>query len=169
MVFKKAKWVCCGECDAPVIEKEFFAENIKNAEISICVLGFFEIFVNGKKVSGDVLTPVCSQFDKSPGSNLLYPLTDEFSGSRIYYRHYNLTEYICSGCNLVEIMLGNGWYNQKDRTIEGDYGRGTPKMCFEISLTDIKENEETIISSDENLLWYQSYIVYNNIALMNLF
>lgn len=162
MIFKNAKWICAKECDAPIIEKEFFVENIKNAEINICVLGFFEMFVNGKKVSNDVLTPVCSQYDKSPGKNLLYPLKDEFSGSRIYYNSYNLTEYVHSGNNLIEFMLGNGWYNQKDRTIEGSFGRGVPRMCFEIKLEE-KDEKTTCILSDESLLYRPSYIKHNNI------
>ncbi len=67
MSMQNQKWICGSECEAPVIEKCINLSKIKSAEIDICVLGFFEMYINDKKVSEDVLTPVCSQYEKELG------------------------------------------------------------------------------------------------------
>lgn len=162
MFCENSKWICCGECDAPFIQKKIRLGHIKTAFIDICVLGFFEMYINNVKVSEDVLTPVCSQYEIKPGKNLLYPIYDTFSGSRAYYRRYDIAPYLICGENEISFYLGNGWYNLKDRTVEGDFALGTPKMRFEIFLEDDNGIESRIFSND-TLLWKPSYIKYNNI------
>lgn len=162
MSIQNQKWICGGECEAPVIEKYINLSGIKNAEADICVLGFFEIYINNKKVSEDVLTPVCSQYEKVLGKNLLYPLNDKLSGSRVYYNHYNITQYLVNGKNKLEFYLGNGWYNQKLRLIEGDFSHGVPRLCFEITV-EAEDGGKKIFVSDDTWNWQPSYIKFNNI------
>ena len=51
-MFKGAKWIeCTEESEAPLFRKTFEANAGENAEITICGLGFFKLYINGKKVS----------------------------------------------------------------------------------------------------------------------
>ncbi|MDY6314522.1 MAG: hypothetical protein SPL89_05040 [Clostridia bacterium] len=34
--------------------------------------------------------------------------------------------------NIVEVILGNGWYNQYEKIAEGDLWYGSPKLWYEI-------------------------------------
>ena len=165
MSMQNQKWICGSECEAPVIEKCINLSKIKSAEIDICVLGFFEMYINDKKVSEDVLTPVCSQYEKELGKKLLYPLNDKLSGSRVYYNHYNITQYLVNGKNKFEFYLGNGWYNQYVRTIEGDFSHGAPRLCFEITV-EAEDGGKEIFVSDDTWNWQPSYIKFNNIILL---
>lgn len=162
MSLNERRWVSFSNCDAPVAEITFDMPKLSRAAIDICGLGFFELYINEKKVSEDVLSPVCSQYEKTLGKNLLYPLSDTFSGCRVYFIRYDVTKYFNEGKNKIEVFLGNGYYNQKDRTIEGDFSRQNPMLCFELNYTDIYENSG-IISSDEPIYWKPSYIKHNNI------
>ena len=52
-----AKWIGFDE-EAPLFQKEFVVDKpVQNAHIFICGLGYFELYVDGKKVSDDVLVP----------------------------------------------------------------------------------------------------------------
>lgn len=161
-MISEQKWICCEGCDSPLIKKSVMLTTVVDASIDICVLGFFELYINGRKVSEDLLTPVCSQYKTTPGDDLLYPLNDVFADARIYYNSYDIKDYLAEGENTFEFYLGNGWYNQKDRTIEGKFAFGDPKMCFEVNFCDADGNRGKIVS-DETLLWKRSYIKYNNI------
>lgn len=162
MALQNRRWICGGDCDAPIIGKTITLPQISSASIDICVLGFFEMYINDTKVSEDVLNPACSQLDKSVGKDLLYPINDTFSGSRVYYRQYDITNYFVLGDNKIEFYLGNGWYNQKDRVIEGNFAHGVPRICFEIELEYVNGQTQMLVS-DDTFMWKPSYIKYNNI------
>lgn len=160
---KNAKWVVFEECDAPIVEKEFCANRVSEAVIQICGLGFFELFINGKKVSDDVLTPVWSDYEPRKDRRLLYPLSDTFT-HRIYYREYCVTDFLTIGTNKIDVLLGNGWYNQHERNVEGDLWYGNPKLCFSLKIWD-EEKQMQEFASDETMRWKRSIIVHNNIFM----
>lgn len=75
MDFQNAFWISgeVGEA-APDFRREFFLEDFVGAEITICGLGFFELYINGSKVSDDLLVPAWSNYEKRENRKLLYPL-----------------------------------------------------------------------------------------------
>jgi len=79
---------------APMFRKEFSVEDIKSAEITICGLGFYELFVNGKRITRGLLSPYISNPDQI-----------------LYYDNYDVTPYLNNGKNVIGIMLGNGMLN----------------------------------------------------------
>ena len=56
-------------------------------------LGYFELYINGKKVSEDVLSPAVSDYSK-----------------RNLYVAYDVTDYLVAGKYVVALWLGRGWY-----------------------------------------------------------
>ncbi len=78
---------------APLFRKSFKIENsVKNAEILICGLGFYDLFVNGQKITKGYLAPYISNSDHI-----------------CYYDNYNITKYLTVGENVIGIMLGDGF------------------------------------------------------------
>ena len=150
------KWITCGDCESPVIRNKFICK-VKKAKIRICGLGFFEAYINGKRVSDDRYVPAWSDYEPRLGRRINYPIHDTFT-HRVYYLEYILDSYIENGENTVEVILGNGWYNQHEKTAEGDLWYGRPKLWYEI----ISEGR-TIAVSDERTVWKPSVIVRNNI------
>ncbi len=127
----KAKWI--GQSDAllynwyqPVLPAPYFRKifdhigNADAAEVSICGLGYYELYINGKKVGDHVLDPVFTQYDR-----------------RVRYVVYDVAEYLVPGENVFGVILGNGWYNchtpevwQFDKASWRDY----PKLLLELWL-----------------------------------
>ncbi len=109
-IFKNAKWIECTGSDAPLFRKSFNAVKGEKAEIVICGLGFFKLFINGKKVSDDLLVPNATCYSERDLHKLVFPLDDEFS-FRIYAMKYDVTDDLRDGENTLAVMVGNGYYH----------------------------------------------------------
>lgn len=83
------KWV-----NAPCFRKAFSLAQVKSAQITICGLGFYELFVNGNKITRGFL----SSYTANPDHIL-------------YYDHYDVAPYLVEGENVIGVMLGNGSLN----------------------------------------------------------
>ena len=151
------QWIGCETCEAPLIAGEFYLEETCKLSINICGLGFFELYINGKKVSEDLFVPVWSDYSSRNGQRLKYPINDQRS-YQVYYCTYDLSEYVQKGKNTIEVLLGNGWYNQTMRMAEGEMWYGLPKLWFEMF-----RDGEAFVSSGTWLKWRPSYIVSNNV------
>ena len=98
--FEDARWISeyirkRGWPHSPVFRKRFTVKEFTEAECAICGLGFFELRLNGRKVSDDLLTPAFTRYD-----------------IRSEYFCYDVSEYLNIGENVAEVILGNGFYNQ---------------------------------------------------------
>ncbi len=157
-LFRGAKWIECTGNDAPLFRKEFNAVKGEKAEITICGLGYFHLYINGKKVSDDLLTPNATNYSERDLNLLNFPLSSDFS-YRIYAVRYDITDYLLDGKNTLAVMLGNGYYNQNKRMAEGNVVFGTPKLCYVI------EKESGDILCDETTLTRKGYILENNLYM----
>lgn len=63
-----------------------------HATAYVCALGYYELFVNGKKVGEDVLAPAVSDY-----------------GKRGLYVTHDITPYLTEGPNCIGLWLGRGW------------------------------------------------------------
>ena len=110
--------------------KKIFLRETADAHVIICGLGFFELYINSKKVYDRVLEPAFTQYDK-----------------RALYSEFSVSEYLCEQENTIEVILGDGWYNQTTRDTWGFYRaawRDNPKFIFQLNAGD------EIICSDES-------------------
>ena len=79
----------------PVFQKQFrLRKKITQARLYITGLGYYEAYLNGKKVGDHVLDPGWTKFDK-----------------QIQYSVFDVTPMLKTGDNVTGIMVGNGWYN----------------------------------------------------------
>lgn len=154
-------WIAADKrINSPIIFKEFnLNKTSEYAVANVCGLGFFELYINGNKISRDLLCPVRTDYDAVVYKNLKYPYNNETRKS-VQYLSYEVSEYLKTGKNTVCVWLGNGWYRQHGRTVEGlfDYGDEL-KMFFCLT------NGDERIESDESWEWTESPIVYDNIFL----
>lgn len=134
---------------APFFRKEFRSEKkIKQAVVYISGLGFYELFLNGKKIGDQVLAPAVTNYDKRPLKKLLYPYDDQ-STQRVLYNTFDVTNNINQKNNAIGIQLGNGWYNQRDRRVEGDMWYDTPRLIFQLEIQYV-DGTSVVISSDNS-------------------
>ena len=88
----QAKWVRTGGDTSPWLRKEFtLTEASERAMAFVNVKGYYELYVNGKKVSDDVLAPAVAVYDK-----------------RSLYTTYDISKLLRPGPNCVGVWLGLG-------------------------------------------------------------
>jgi alpha-L-rhamnosidase len=69
------------------------AQKPRRAVAYVNPLGYYELYINGRKVDDHVLSPVVSDYSK-----------------RSVYVTHDVTEYLVPGKNVVALWLGRGWY-----------------------------------------------------------
>ncbi|MFT4145947.1 MAG: family 78 glycoside hydrolase catalytic domain [Mobilitalea sp.] len=155
-----AKWITA-DCDAPCFAKDFhLTSKVQKARIYYSGLGYGYLFINGKRVGNQYHAPVWSDYHERNLQSLLYPIKDTFSFST-YYLTLDVAEYLQEGENVISIMLGNGFYNQSWRDVEGKMEYGLPRLFLQLEM----ETEEGSfwIASDECFGWTQSPVIFNQI------
>jgi len=153
------KWITADSAvSSPLLRKEFNLETVTDyAVVNVCGLGFFELYINGKKVSDDFMQPVRSDYDDITYGNL--PNAFEATTRKsVYYLSYEVSKYLVKGQNIIVLWLGNGWYREKARaTIRGNFDYGNQLKAFlRLSVGDL------IIETDEMWQCCESPIIHNN-------
>ena len=167
----EASWIGQGEDQnpdsfetgpAPYFRKEFtLKENIKSARVYVSGLGYYELYLNGQKVSDNVLVPAQTNYDKRELQNLIYHYDDQ-STTRVLYNTYDVTDLVSDGANTAGIVLGHGWYNQRSRPVEGWMWYNLPRLILQLDVEYLNGERQTI-TSDNSWKVSTGPIVYNQI------
>lgn len=150
------KFICSGyECatythhiPAPMFRKSFDIKSGESAALTVTGLGFYELFINGKRITKGILAPYISN-------------PDHF----VYYDEYDLTPFVSEGRNVFGVILGNGMQNCPGGQIWdfdiADF-RGAPRFAFalEISSGDGKKHIE---EADETVKTHASPITFDDL------
>lgn len=160
--WKGAKWIGADRgFPSPVIERRITMRQPVRGILRISALGFFLVYVNGRRVGTEYYLPSNSLFRERKMEGLLYPLKDQFT-YRCYYSEYEISEYLKEGENLLEIRLGDGWYRQTDRVAEGNMAFGDQLgVIYSIELTDAFGRQR--IDSDGTEQCRSSEITYSQL------
>ncbi|MCE5347258.1 MAG: glycoside hydrolase family 78 protein [Bacteroidales bacterium] len=149
----EANWIAAGDAmlEAPLLRKEFeVAKAIKQAFVYITGTGYYEFYLNGKKVGDHVLDPGMTNYSK-----------------RILYATYDVTSYLKTGSNIAGAILGNGAFNLKrvqDRYSWGNKvsGINVPRLLMQMKIT-FKDGTVTNIITDDSWKSSGSPITFNNL------
>lgn len=150
--FHNAKWVGAENrtpSDFAVIRGYFEAEADCKASLNVIGLGFFKCFINGICINPDTFLPLSSDFE---GTN--DPVDEVISGHRMYVPQFDITPYIKSGKNSIEIHYGGGWYTFENRVF------GLPKAIYCITVENANGIRRFV--SDENCLVGKSFVTKYN-------
>ena len=134
--------------NAPLIRKTFEAGKFETAEIIISGLGFYDLFLNGEKITKGLLAPYISNPDDI-----------------VYFDKYDVSDLLAEGKNTVGIILGNGMQNSMGGRIwEFDIARfrNAPCFAFALVLTD-KSGEKTVIEADESFKHKPSAVIFDDL------
>lgn len=162
----QAKWIGDGskqfEHDAdfyqadrmPLFRKEFsVAKRIKQARLYISGLGYYEAYLNEKRIGDNVLDPGWTTYKK-----------------QVLYVTYDVTLLIRTGKNVAGIMLGNGWYNPLPLRLFGQYNlrhvQDTGRPCVKAELhLEYFDGTREVIPTNEQWQTASGPIVRNNVYL----
>jgi alpha-L-rhamnosidase len=119
---------------SPLLRKTFkVSKKVKQAKAYISGLGYYELFINGKRIGTQVLDPGWTDYRKT-----------------ILYATHDITEQIQNGENLAGVMLGRGFYGQLAYDHWGFYKKdgyvGQPKLLCLIKVLYEDGTEENVVS-----------------------
>ncbi|MGI6046879.1 MAG: family 78 glycoside hydrolase catalytic domain [Petrimonas sp.] len=115
---------------SPQFRKVFSIEKPNKDEsflLHVNSLGYHEVFINGEKVSEDVLSPAVSQFNK-----------------RSLIKTYDVTSYVTKGENNLILWLGSGWYS---KGLPGVISEG-PLVKAQLEKVSGKISENIVVTND---------------------
>ncbi len=121
--------------NSPMLRKVFkISKPVKEALVSICGLGYYEMFLNGSRVGDHVLDPTWTCYHK----NALY-VTYDVSGS------------LKRGENALGVQLGNGVYNQEFRdawNVHKALWKAFPQMLLQLDVVYTDGTKMQVVSDE---------------------
>lgn len=134
---------------APIFRKAFtLTGNIKSAHAYVSGLGYYELYLNGKKIGKNMLDPAFTAYDKT-----------------VLYTTYDITDLLKDDANALGVMLGNGWYNMFSRGVwsfDKSVWRNDPTVRIQLRILYNNGKVESIIS-DEDWKSFPGPVVFNSI------
>jgi len=161
----QGQWIGAGndEIPAPLLRKEFDLQGkVASARASICGLGYCELYLNGRKVGDHVLDPNWTDYDDREMRDLGYPFDDKTS-KRVLYVTYDVTKHLKPKRNAVGVMLGNGWFNQRSRNIEGKLWYGAPRVLLQLDVVYADGSARKSVVTDSSWKCCAGPITFNNV------
>lgn len=135
---------------APLFRRLFTVDGRpKKASLCICGLGFYELYINGKRITKGALAPYISNPDDI-----------------LYYDCYDVAELLRPGENAVGVMLGNGFMNPFGGKIWGfekAKWRGPLRLALELTWESDKETRS--LQSDESFKTAPSPVTFDDLRV----
>lgn len=152
----KAKWI-----GGDLLKRDFKVKGkVKSARAYVSAMGWFELFVNGQKVSGDKFVPNFTCYTSR--TNLAdYPIViqDYVTAHSILYLAYDVDSLLHKGKNTVSVMVGRGWA-ETESILAASFGK--PRFMCQLEIEYADGTTETVVS-DENWQSGRSPIVMNGL------
>lgn len=134
---------------SPIFRKEFIlTSEVKSARAYISGLGYYELYINGRKVGDRVLDPAFTAYDK-----------------KVLYSTFDITEYLRDSINAIGVMLGNGWYNMASRGVwsfDRSPWRADPAFILQVRIANNLGTIQQVLS-DSTWTCSPGPVVFNSI------
>lgn len=130
---------------APIFRKSFdVKDGVQSAKILICGLGFYDLFINGEKITKGYLAPYISNSDHI-----------------CYYDEYDISKYLKIGENVIGVMLGDG--HQVGKTFTWDFKNNITNSAPLLALSaEIVCGDEVIAFEADEFLCKKGPILFND-------
>jgi alpha-L-rhamnosidase len=123
---------------ARYLRREFpVAKRVSRATAYVSGLGFFDLYLNGEKVSLDAMDPALSDYRKAD-----------------YFMTFDVTDRLRHGANAIGVILGNGRFYAPRRETpqvppELTVSYGVPKLLLQLEI-EYEDGSKTTVISDQS-------------------
>ncbi len=137
----------------------------RRGRLYVAALGYADVTMDGAALDGAYFVPAWSDYHRRELGGLLYPVSDVFSYSA-YYLTYDVTDRLCPGTHRLDIVLGNGFYHQNRRLVEGSMDYGEPRLYVLLEWEDaegmhrVKGDEEFSVTAGG---WLENNVYYGEV------
>ncbi|MBQ8407775.1 MAG: family 78 glycoside hydrolase catalytic domain [Clostridia bacterium] len=135
---------------APYLRRTVIFDKVpEKTEITVCGLGFYELYVNGKRITKGHMSPYIVNPDQV-----------------LPYDSYDITDMMVYGENVFAFILGNGMQNAFGGFI-WDFQKArfnsAPKLAFALEMT--ADGKKSVIEADESLLCHPSPFYFDDLRM----
>ena len=132
---------------APLFRRSFELKgDVVSAKAFVTGLGYFEFYINGKKVGDDYLVPNFTNY--SIREDIKYygiSIDNTFRDYRVMYLAYDITNMLNKDGNVAGAILGNGFY---DCSTSWVCPFGSPRFLCQIEVVYADNSKEIICTDD---------------------
>ncbi len=139
---------------APLFRKAFVARaGVRRARLYAAGLGYYELRLNGEKVSDHLLDPAWTSY-----------------GKRVLYTTHDVTALVRDGANALAAMLGNGWFNPLPLRMWGRINLrdhlvvGRPRLIAQLNI-EYEDGTAQSVVTDESWTVSGGPLVRNSVYL----
>jgi alpha-L-rhamnosidase len=107
------------------------SKRVRSARLYVTALGSYRLYLNGNRVSSDVLTPEFTDYRK-----------------RVLYQAYDVTKFINRGKNQISALLGDGWYGSP-LTWTGMHFFASPvRFLAQLEMNYVDDSRDLVVTDD---------------------
>ena len=139
---------------APLFRKSFLLpRRATRARLYVTGLGYYEAFLNGRRIGNHVLDPGWTNYRK-----------------RVYYSTYDVTELLRIGENALGVMAGNGWFNPLplkmwgNRNLREALPVGRPRVIARLE-AELEDGTRVAVTTDPTWKVRGGPVLRNNVYL----
>ncbi len=137
------------ESASPAFAKTFAVERpVASATLHVTGVGFYEAYLNGRKVGKKVLDPAPTAYDH-----------------RVLYSTYRVDDAIRPGANELKVLVGHGWYDMRavaTWNFETAPWRDFPRGLAQLELV-YADGEKEVVATDGSWRQVESPVAYDDI------
>jgi len=122
---------------APLFSRRFFLDELCGAQLTVGATGFYELYLNGKRITKGYLAPYTANPDQT-----------------VFFDSYELTDGLRRGENTLSVLLGNGAGNPFSGEVWGhDRQKTPPSFALTFTCGDVCFTAEDMLWSDSPILF----------------
>lgn len=141
----QAQWITADmDADTPaILTKTFTISETASARLYLCGLGVYEAYLNGEKVGSEYLAPGYHSYD-----------------FHAQVSTYDVTSYLHTGENKLEIWLGDGWFRGR-LGFDGGFTNLYGDRCY--CIAELYNGSELAVKTDSRWRSRLSPVTFSNI------
>ena len=116
---------------------------VRRARAFVTARGVYELYINGRRVGPDVLTPGWTDYRK-----------------RIQYQAYDVTPFLHPGANCIGALLGDGWWSGRIAWQHRFYGE-QPSFLLQVHV-ELEDGTTTVLGTDRTWECAPSDVVWSD-------
>jgi alpha-L-rhamnosidase len=123
------------------------SKGVQSARLYVTALGSYRMYLNGRQVGADVLTPDFTEY-----------------GKRVAYQTYDVTAMITQGSNVIGAILGDGWYASAMSWYGRRFffGKGPTRLLAQLEI-NYRDGSRRVVGTDNNWRTSASQVLYSEI------
>ena len=131
---------------SPLLRKTFSINKaISRARMYICGLGYYELFINGRRIGDHQLDPGMTTYD-----------------ARAFYVAHDVTAALRQGGNAIGVMLGNGFYGQNLAFMAPGLAWGSPVLLAKCMI-EYADGSAEIIATNSSWRATTGPVLFDNV------